>query len=386
MMAGGHMAQWVFWGSIFLVVYPYAVYPLLMAVLSLIRPRPARWSAWEPRVSVLISAYNEVAFIGATVRDKLAQDYPADKLQVIVVSDCSSDGTDEIVRDIPGVVLLRTPQRGGKSVAINLAVLEATGELLVFSDANTLFQAGAIRRMAGNFADPDVGYVTGELTFGAETETTSAVGIGAYLRYEDTLRRLESRCGSMVSANGGIDCIRRTLYVDVPAHLSTDFVLPLSVIERGRRVVFDPDVRATEMANTELGAEFNMRVRVALPSLQAMLATPRLFNPLRHPLAAFCLVSHKALRYAGFVFMLLALASNILLAFGSPTYRVLLEVHVALYAVALLGLFDGLRLPGPLRLLTVVPAYLVMSSTAFAVATFRLLRGRRIATWQPRAG
>jgi cellulose synthase/poly-beta-1,6-N-acetylglucosamine synthase-like glycosyltransferase len=380
------MAHWTFWGSIFLTAYPYLVYPVLLGAMGLYRPRRVRWSAWEPRVSVLIAAHNEAGHIAETVYDKLAQDYPPDKLQVIVVSDASTDGTDDIVREIPGVVLMRCEQRSGKSVALNMAMREATGDMLVFSDANTRFQSGAIRRMVGNFADSTVGYVSGALSFDAGGSSTSTTGSGAYVAYENMLRRLENRCGSIVSANGGVDCIRRDLYVNVAPHLSTDFVLPLAVIARGLRVVFDPAVRATEMANASLDAEFRMRVRVALPALQAMLAARKLFNPMRYPLPAFCLVSHKALRYAGFVFMALALASNMVLALDDRRYCVLLAVHVGLYMVALFGLLEGLHLPASLRRLIAVPSYLMMSSAAFAVAAFKLLQGHRIATWRPRSG
>lgn len=377
----------VFWGSVFLVAYPYVVYPLLIGLLGLVRPRPVRKTPCLPSVTILIPAYNEADCIEATVRNKLELDYPADRLQIIVVSDGSDDGTDDIVKGFAerGVALMRREGREGKAAALNAAVRMATGEIVVFSDANSLFAADALKRIVENFSDPDVGYVTGVLGFFNDASAgVAGAGGGAYLRYENALRAAETRIGSIIGVNGGVDAIRRELYTDIPKQLITDFVLPLTVIARGRRVVQEPAAQARESANTEMGSEFRMRVRVALRALQGLAYMRRLLNPFRHPLVAFCLVSHKVLRYLAFVFMFTALAANVVLAIDSPFYRGLMVLQAAGYALGLAGLYAGL--PRPLGKLVGAPGYLLMTYAAFGVATFRFLRGDTMATWRPRAG
>jgi cellulose synthase/poly-beta-1,6-N-acetylglucosamine synthase-like glycosyltransferase len=376
----------LFWLSVFLVAYPYLVYPAVVWLIGLAAPRPARRADHEPAVTVLVPAYNEAECIAGTLEHLLAQDYPAAKLQIIVISDGSDDGTDDIVRAHAkrGVELLRQEGRGGKALALNAGVRRARGGIIVFCDANARFAPDAVRQMARNFADPAVGYVTGRLALLSSGQTVSGGGGSAYLRYENLVRSLESRVASVIGVNGGVDAIRRELYSDVSRELITDFVLPLRVIASGHRVVYDPRVQSAEHANAELGSEFRMRVRVALRALQGLVHMRQLFNPLRHPWAAFALTSHKLLRYMGFVFLATAAVSNAWLAAEPGVYRVLLAVHAALYVLALLGVARAGG--GALGRLASVPAYLLVSYAAFAMATAKFLRGQSMATWQPRAG
>lgn len=376
----------VFWMSIFLVVYPYLIYPLSIWLLGLMRPCPVNAQPQLPKLTILIPAYNEVDCIGATIQNKLSQGYPSDKLQIIVVSDGSTDGTDEVVAGFSGrgVTLLRREGREGKAAALNEAIRHASGEIVVFSDANSLFGPGALQRMAEDFADPEVGYLTGSLDFLAGDSSLSGAGVGAYMRYENLVRKLETRAGSIIGVNGGVDAIRRSLYVDIPPHLITDFVLPLTVMAGGHRVIFDPAVTSFEVPNAELSSEFRMRVRVALRALQGLAYMRRLFNPVRYPLASFSLLSHKLLRYSGFVFMVTALLGNVVLAQWNGLYQTMLVLQIAAYALALLGMTR--RLPSLLKKITVVPSYLLLSNVAFAVATFRFLRGDTMAVWRPRTG
>jgi cellulose synthase/poly-beta-1,6-N-acetylglucosamine synthase-like glycosyltransferase len=379
-------ASVLLWISVFAIVYPHAVYPAVIWLKGRIRPRPVRRAPWTPAVTVLIPAYNEVDCIGATVANKLEQAYPAEKLQIIVVSDQSTDGTDDVVRRFAdrGVTLLRRDPRQGKAAALNEAIQHARGEIVVFSDANTLFAPDAIQRLVENFADPEVGYVTGCLRLVTSADSASGGGNDAYLRYENGLRELETAAGSIIGVNGGVDAIRRELYVDIPRQLITDFILPLHVLGSGRRVVFDGRAGAREVANEEMSSEFRMRVRVALRALQGLLYMRRLLDPWHHPAVAFSLVSHKVMRYGAFVFMPLAFAANAALALSSPWYRALFAAQLLIYALALLGLQT--RLPRALRALTIVPTYFIVSNVAFGVAAVKFFRGQTMATWQPRAG
>ena len=183
--------------------------------------------------------------------------------------------------------------------------------------------------------------------------------------------------------NGGVDAIRKELYVDIPRALITDFILPLHVLGTGHRVIYDESVASREAANKD-GVEFRMRVRVALRALQGLVYMRRLMNPWRYPAVSFSLISHKLLRYGAFAFMPVALLANAVTAAASPAYLGLLLIQLLAYALALLGLRRNL--PGVLRALTVAPSYFVLSNAAFAVATVRFLKGESMATWKPRAG
>jgi len=376
----------VFWICCAAIVYPYLGYPTLVWMIGCVRPRPVQRRPWLPSVTVLIPAYNEVTCIGATITNKLEQDYPAELLQILVVSDGSTDGTDEVVEGFAsrGVELLRRGPRQGKAAALNEAVKYARGEIIVFSDANSLFAPDGIRKMVENFSDPEVGYVTGNLRFVAAVGSASGAGNNAYMRYENTIRTLESRVGSIIGVNGGVDAIRKSLYVDIPGKLITDLILPLHVISTCHRVVYDERVGASEVANQEIGSEFRMRVRVALRALQGLSYMRHLMNPWRFPGAAFRILSHKVLRYGAFAFMPLAFVANAVLATDSPVYLALFAAEVLVYMLAVLGLRK--KLPGPLGALTVVPTYLIVSNAAFALAFAKFVRGETMATWQPRAG
>ena len=377
--------QWSLLAMIVAAAYPLVGYPLLLSAIAVLRPRPVRRGEWTPSVTILVPAYNEAACIGATIENKLAQDYPAERLQITVVSDASDDATDDIVRSYAdrGVRLLRRAVRQGKAAALNEAVRHANGEIVGFSDANSTFAVDAVRRLVENFADPRVGYVTGNLQY-LHGEEPSGRGSGAYMRYENWLRRIETRVDSVIGVNGGVDAMRRHLYADVPADQISDFVLPLRVIAAGFRVVFDERVRSSERANEELGPEFRMRVRVALRALRGLVYMRQALNVVRAPLPAFCIFSHKILRYLSFLFLAGALVINGILAARNPSYIPLLLLQVAFYALALLGLTRNL--PGVLRRLTALPTYFLVSNVAFGIAAVRFARGDVVATWRPRAG
>lgn len=379
------LARIGFWLSIFLIIYPSIIYPTLVFLLGLIRPRPVKRCSWLPFVTVLIPAYNEAQTIAATIQNKLDQDYPRELLEIIVISDGSTDGTDDIVRELTcqNVQLIRREQRQGKAAALNEAVRCARGEILVFSDANSFFAPDAIRRMMENFADPEVGYVTGNLAYKVRSPGVAGKGCSAYIKYENALRLLETRASSIIGVNGGVDAIRRELYSDVPRQLITDFVLPLQVISTKHRVVYDERVHSFEAANSELGSEFRMRVRVGLRALQGIGYMRRLCNPFNYPWAAFSLISHKVIRYFCFVFLLIALITNLMMV-STSGYAAFFTVQIIAYLLALLG--SRKKLPRLFPKLTLLPAYFFMTNLAFAVAAFKFLQGETMATWEPRAG
>jgi cellulose synthase/poly-beta-1,6-N-acetylglucosamine synthase-like glycosyltransferase len=362
---------WVFFG-----------YPLAMALLAWLRGRAVKSVPQTPSISILVAAHNEAEHIGDTLRNKLAQDYPDDKLEIIVVSDGSEDGTDAAVEALadPRVRLMRQQPRQGKTAALNMAAATATGELLVFSDANSLYEPGALRALAACFADPSVGYVTGRMIYGNPDGSVVGDGCTGYMRYENKLREWETLAGSVVGVDGGIDAVRRELYVPMRADQLPDFVLPLAVVEQGYRKVYEPRAVLKELALSDDGQEFRMRVRVSLRALWALWDKRALLNPFRYRLFSLQLWSHKVLRYLAFIPIALLLPLNLALLGSGAIYTVALAAQGAFWCLALLG-----ARPGAGRV-TGWPYYFGMLNWASAVAFLRFLRGEKQVTWQPRGG
>lgn len=383
------MLEWIFWILLLLGVYPYVLYPVAVRALGHILHRKVDAADdFLPRVTVLTAAFNEAAHIEATVRNKLQQDYPAELLDIIVVSDESSDGTDEIVRRIaaedPRVRLIRQVPRQGKTSGLNLAMPEARGEIVVFADANSIYRPDTLRRLLRNFADPRVGYVTGKMVYVNPDGSLVGDGCSAFMRYENALRAAETQVGSVVGVDGGVDAVRRVLYKPMRADQLPDFVLPLTVVEQGYRVVFEPEANLTEDTLTTEGSEYRMRVRVALRALWALWDKRALLNPFRFGLFAWQLWSHKVLRYLSFLPLAGAMAINWLLLSTGHIY-----VLAAAGQIVFL-LFTAAALIGPRAVgqssLGRYCFYFALLNWASAVAFTRFLRGQKQVLWQPRVG
>jgi cellulose synthase/poly-beta-1,6-N-acetylglucosamine synthase-like glycosyltransferase len=378
-----------FWIALGLIAYIYVGYPAIAFLLARIRRRAVRKADVTPRVTVVISAFNEEQDIEGTVDNKLAQDYPAERLDVLVVSDGSSDRTDDIVRGLAQrsggrVRLLRQEPRQGKTQALNLALRQVTAEIVVFADANSLYAPDAVRKLARNFADPEVGYVTGRMVYANPSGSGIGEGSGSYMSYENALRTWETGIGSIVGVDGGIDAARRELYVPMRADQLPDFVLPLTVVERGKRVVYEPGAVLREPALADAASEFQMRVRVALRALWALWDKRALLNPARRPLFAWQLASHKVLRYGAFLPLATLLACNVALAGRSAFYAAFMGLQLVLYAAAAAGHLLRRSPARAARLLA--PYYFVILNAACALAFWKLLNGQRMALWKPRQG
>lgn len=376
----------LFWGCIFLIVYVYFGYPVALLVMGRLRKRPVKKAPFEPAVSIIISAYNEEAHIGATLCNKLALNYPKDKVQIMVVSDASEDKTDEIVRGFEdrGVLLLRQETRLGKTSALNRAVPAARGEVIVFSDANSLYDADSLNKLMQNFSDPTVGYATGRMIYTNPDGTIIGDGCSAYMRYENFLRRLETQLGSIVGVDGAIDAVRKELYRPMNPDQLPDFVLPLKVIEQGYRVVYEPEAILTEAALKTEQDEYRMRLRVTLRALWTLRDLRQLLSLHRFGLFAWQLWTHKLLRYLCFLFLAGAYLANLLLWKQSPFYGVLLLLQSLMYL--------GMLFPWPAaqgktfsRLMGHMRYFLLLNLSA-GHACLKCLLGQKQGTWTPRKG
>ncbi|MBS0581184.1 MAG: glycosyltransferase family 2 protein [Proteobacteria bacterium] len=379
---------WLFWACLAAGFYPYLGYPLCIVLLRALRPLPVRCAPVTPSVTVVISAYNEAKHIEATVRNKLQQDYPRELLRVIVASDGSTDGTDAVLRTLAQqdarVTFFRQEPRSGKTAAINRLIDKVSSEIVVFADANSMYRPDTVRKLVAPFADPAVGYVTGRMLYVDRHGSLVGDGCSAYMRYENTLRAAETVVGSVVGVDGGVDAVRRELYRPMNADQLPDLVLPLSVVEQGRRVVFAPEAVLEEETLSSDTAEYRMRVRVALRAFWAMHDKSALFNPLKFPLFSWQLTSHKLLRYLSFMPLLTAAVLNWwLLPRGWPYDLMAIGQGVVATLIALAAL-------GPRRLREFGPAryayYFLLLNLASAVALSRFVRGEKQVLWQPRTG
>jgi glycosyltransferase involved in cell wall biosynthesis len=377
--------QILFWILIGGVFWTYLGYPCLLAILALCSRRRLASAPIEPTVSMIISAYNEQKHIGQKLNNSLSLDYPREKLEIVVVSDCSSDQTHDIVRQFQdrGVKLVILPHRGGKTAAQNTAVAEARGEILVFTDATTLLQPDAIRELVKGFADPRVGCIDAPHESLSEEGTIVGRGGSTYRRYETKIKDLEARVNSLIGVTGCLYAMRRSLYVPLNPDLISDFVVASKVYAQGCISISSYKVLTREIVHEDPGKEFEMRVRVAVRSINGLIREARMLNPLRYGFFSIQLLSHKVLRYLVPEILLLALALSLVLALSaSPLswlYRLLFVVQVTLYLAALLGwLCLRFRIPVPLLH---IPFYFVLANLAAFWGFVRFLNGERMVTW-----
>jgi len=372
-----------FWVLAATVVYVYAGYPLLLICLRVLLPRkPVQAGSVEPHVTLVISAYNEAAVIENKLSNSLDLDYPRDRLDVLVVSDASDDGTDEIVAGFAdrGVRLIRMPERGGKTLGLNEAVKNALGEIVVFSDANALYRRDAIRMLVRNFADPAVGAVIGESTYSAATND-SEQSESSYWRYETAIKRLESDLGSVVGGDGAIYAIRKSCYWPMPADALSDFVNPLQIVQQGYRCVYEPAAVSVEEAAGSFDKEFRRKVRIVNRAWRAMVRLRHLLNPFRYGLFSLQLLSHKVLRWLVPVFLLALLAVNVALARTQALYAAALGLQIAFYLLAAVGY--SLRHSGRMPFFVSIPFYFCLVNVASLRGVIDAYRGRSYTIWTP---
>ena len=386
------IAKIIFWLSLGLVVYPYAIYPFaLFLVYSVTQawrdlrylgaPRNRRTDtpslSGMPGVTIIVPAYNEEKVLPAKIENLRNLDFPQDRLQVIFVSDGSADRTNEILRAAQGenfhCILLN--ERKGKANALNQAVAQATNQILVFCDAATLFELDAIKKLVRHFSDPEVGAVCGAVRYEAGSDALQTEG--AYWRYESALRMMEARMGAILNASGCIYALRRECFAPVPQNtILEDFVIPMRARRLGFAVLYDPEAVAIEFPASTVSGEFARRVRLAVGSFRAVKDLVRV--PLRG-FTPFALISHKLLRWLVPFFAITFLLSNIFLA-GAPFYRVALAAQLLFYFWAGLGYFFYQHMRRVRYGL--VPYFLFAMHLAFIVGFFRCLIGADRAVWQ----
>lgn len=382
------MSALVFWVSAALVAYVYIGYPVVVTLAAGLRRAP-RWpKSYLPKVTLIIAAHDEEREIAAKLDAALALDYPQDLLQIIVAADGSTDTTPDIVRSYAEqkVELVHRPERNGKMAAINRAAMWATGEILVFSDANNRFDADAIRRLVAPFSAKRVG-----TTVGSKTITSpSALGAseGAYWRYESHIRRMETRLGCTVGVNGEICAIRRDLLREAPEDtINDDQWMAHSVITQGYDVVYCPDAISREPISASAADEKERRSRMVAGQFQIFSRVHRTI-PWRRPVVAWMLISHKLLRplvpfgmmgaaVGALGAVALAPADAGLAGLGTPWGGLAVGGQAVFYGLAAVGPRFG-----RIGRLAYIPRFLVDSNIAAARGLWRHLSGRQSASWE----
>jgi cellulose synthase/poly-beta-1,6-N-acetylglucosamine synthase-like glycosyltransferase len=366
----------VFSVSAGLIVYSYAIYPMLLALVSSRRDKgPSEPSEW-PSVSVLISVYNEEKHITERIDNLLALEYPADKLEIIIGSDGSTDRTNDLVRKSTDsrVTLHAFEERGGKPSVLNRLVPQAQGELLVFSDANAMFAPDALRKLVRHFGDSHIGGVCGRLELhGDDSETDE----GPYWKLETYLKTHESMLDSCLGANGAIYAIRKSCWPGIPDNTFVDdFVIGMRVRERGVRVIYDTEAVATEELPQSVDHEMTRRIRIGAGDFQALFLCWRSLLPWRG-LYVWSFWSHKVLRWFGPFLMIAALLSNIALA-DQTVFAVTVFLQTLFYSLAIWGA----RTPGKKSVVFSAPHYFVIINLALLLGFFRFITGTQQAAWK----
>jgi len=373
----------LFWMCAAAVAYVYVGYPLLISFLALWRSRRIPLASTPlPTVTLLISAYNEHRVIAEKLANSLALDYPLDILEIIVISDCSDDGTDDIVRTFlaRGVRLITQPARLGKSAGLNAGVSLASGEILVFSDANAIYRSDALRHLVKHFSDPKVGYVVGNARYvDRDGITASAESEGLYWRLETWLKEKESDFGSVVGGDGAIYAIRSMLFIPLEATDINDFLNPLQIIARGYRGRYEASAICHEEAGNSFEKEFRRKVRIISRSLNALVRAPQVLLPWIQPRHWLALVSHKLLRWLGPVFLVGMFLTSVLL-WHLRFCRTVSILQIIFYILAVAAWALGRH--RAISKFFYVPYYFCLMNLASVLGLMKFFRGSLSPIWE----
>lgn len=373
-------ARMAFWASVGAILYVYVGYPLLLLLLGSLRGAGRRVPEGErPRVSLVVSAYNEDGVIRDKILNSLALDYPRDRLEIVVASDGSTDGTASIAREYGEAVrVFHYPTRRGKNAVLNDVVPLVQGDIVVFTDANGKFAADAVSQLVRHFADPAVGCVCGELVYASGDENLVARGYNVYWRFDQVLKSLESRLGCLLGANGSIFAVRKALYRPLRGDVANDMVLPVQIAARGYRVIYEPQAVSVEAGSRDAAEELGRRSRIVGRGLMGVrVLLPDVLRG-RRWLLLWELVSRKLLRYCTpFLFLALA-ASSAVLATG--VYAWALAAQAAFYAAAAAS-FVASWCGARIRALS-VPHYFVVGNAAALMGWVKVLTGCDLTKWE----
>ena len=368
--------------TIFLCVASYALYPLMIWGLGKFFPVRVEKKQVTPFVSILVAAYNEAKSIERKIRNTLDIDYPREKIEILVGSDGSTDGTTDIVERFgtQGIRLFDFKANRGKTAVQNDLVEEANGEILIFTDAASFIPPDAVTKMVRNFADDRVGCVAGRMRYVGTDSTLTTESQGLYWRYEVMIREMESALGSIIGVDGPLYAVRRDYYVPLAHNVISDLITPLLVLEQRKLVVLEPEALVEEDPTENPGQEFNTRRRITLRGMVGIFAHAKLLNPLKHPLLASQILLHKVVRWFVGLLVFLNVLACVALA-GHGFFRILLGLYALFFLAAALGWLAD-RMGVKIRILT-VPYYFSLVNLAATMGIVDFFKKKQLVTWKP---
>ncbi|MDX2031940.1 MAG: glycosyltransferase family 2 protein [Blastocatellia bacterium] len=377
------IAQLVFVLAVLGVGFVYVGYPALIFLLSRIFRQPVRRAMIMPRVTMIIAARNEEESIAMKLENALHLDYPAEKFEIIVASDASTDRTDEIVRGFAprGVILHRQEVRQGKTRTQHCAVSVSSGEILVFSDATTMYQSDVIHKIVRNFADPTVGCVGGQLIYVDGQASAVGKGCRSYWDYEKFLKHCESNLGSLIGVSGCLYAVRRSCQAKLASDMIDDFVIATEIHLQGLRTVYEPEAISMEDTNHRRQDEWRMRVRVIEQTMRVLHRYRQVLSLPKHGAFAFQLICHKLMRYLVPVLLAIALVANWFAMNGSALFKYIFAAHAGFYTLALIG-WIGDRFKIRMGLVA-IPYYFTILNLATVHAFLKFVRGQSYVVWEP---
>ncbi|MCK4948038.1 MAG: glycosyltransferase family 2 protein [Candidatus Aureabacteria bacterium] len=364
------------------ICYTYAGYLLLLTVLSIKKKRINKGDIF-PYVSLIVAAYNEEDSIEGKIKNSLKLNYPKEKLEIIVASDCSTDNTDKIVEKYldKGIKLVRQNQRNGKTAVQNLAVASAKGEILVFSDATTIYDKEALKKMVRNFNDSTVGCVAGVERFVKPEKSLIAEEVSLFWKYEQLLRQKETDVSSIVAVSGCIFAIRKFLHEELSENLVEDLILPLKTIFKGYRVVNEKEAIGYEETVINSEDDYKRKERIVTGGIIGLLYMKHLLNPVRYPILSFQLISHKIFRWLTPFFLIVLFLSNMYLIRNGLFFQVFGFLQILCYLLAGIGYL--LRKTENTLKIFKIPYYFCLINAAAAVGVIKFLSGKRQIVWTP---
>lgn len=371
--------------SIASMIHTYFTYVISLVLLSSTSSdKENQGYQTTPTVALVIAAYNEEEIIAEKIENSLDLDYPRDSLEIIVFSDASSDRTDEIVRSYAdqGVRLKRIEGRVGKTQCQNQVVETVNADIIVFSDANSMYESNAINNLVEGFSD-SVGCVVGELRY---RQTNGTEGESVYWRYEQLIKKLESKVGSLVTGNGSIYAVQKESYVPLTSEMISDFAEPLAIVSNGEAVKYAPHAIAWENTGSSTQSELSRRIRITTRCWNTVVNYLHLLNPVNYPLFSYQLLSHKLLRWLSPIFLILIGISNLVLVAidSKKSYKYFLSLQSVCYSAAIAGwLFDQTDKSAPAVLH--IPYYFLLANYGMLVGFWNFVRRRNIVTWETTA-
>jgi cellulose synthase/poly-beta-1,6-N-acetylglucosamine synthase-like glycosyltransferase len=377
--------------NLFLIIYlltfllclaSYAFYPVIIWIIGKIKPFIVQKAEIFPSISILIPAYNEANSIEKKLKNTFALEYPDDKIEILIGSDGSTDETVTIAAQYSNekLKIIDFKENRGKTAVQNDLVNSSKGEILAFTDAASFLMEDALRMIVRNFADLRVGCVAGRMRFSDTDANITAESQGIYWKYESRIRELESKIGNLIGVDGPLYAVRRDCYAPLEPHIISDLLTPLLVLEKGKKVVWEPHAVVREDPTQKAGQEFNTRRRITLRGLTGLAAHARLLNPFKYPILAVQIIFHKVLRWFVGPIVVLNILACLVLA-GNWLFKTILILYLLFFLSAGLGWYSE-RTGIKSRMLT-VPYYFSLVNLAATMGIFDFLRKKQAVSWKP---